>query len=165
MPLKSEIEARGGHLIMKDGPQAIMPGVYLTGSIPRTNDFEDTGGKFSMERDGQWCDDPLVDDQAVVIDHPEGLIIISGCAHAGMINTIEYAKEITGKGKIQAFIGGTHLIAASPDRVAETIKSLLASDIDKIVVSHCTGFNATAAMFNQLGPKVIKGETGAKFVF
>lgn len=165
MPLQSEIESRGGHLIMKDGPQQIMPGVYLTGSIPRTNDFEDTGGKFSMERDGQWCDDPLIDDQALIIDHPEGLIIISGCAHAGMVNTIECAKEITGKDKIKAFIGGTHLIAASADRVSKTIKSLIENNIEQIVVSHCTGFNATVAMFNELGPKVVKGETGARFVF
>ena len=118
-----------------------------------------------MMFDGQMQDDPLVDDSALIIDHPDGLIIVSGCAHSGVVNIIEHARNKTGESRILAFIGGTHLITASQERVDNTISALDSFSISKIIVSHCTGFYAAARLYNSLGERVIKGETGMRFEF
>lgn len=155
----------GAKLHLQDEFSAIFPGVYISGAIPRNSTFEDTGGKFKMVVNGETQDDPLIDDNALIIDHPEGLIIISGCAHAGVINIIEHARRQTGKSQVLAFIGGTHLITASPQRLDQTIAALDSFAIPKIIVSHCTGFYAAARLYNALGARVVKGETGMKFEF
>lgn len=153
------------NLHLQDEFTPIIPRVYFSGTIPRNSNFEDTGGKFKMMFDGQMQDDPLVDDSALIIDHPDGLIIVSGCAHSGVVNIIEHARNKTGESRILAFIGGTHLITASQERVDNTISALDSFSISKIIVSHCTGFYAAARLYNSLGERVIKGETGMRFEF
>ncbi|MGE5544048.1 MAG: MBL fold metallo-hydrolase [Bacillota bacterium] len=165
MPHPGELEKRGACLVYNDGPVELLPGVFLSGSIPRTNDFEDTGGNFWVECAGRKEPDNFADDQALFIKHPEGLIIISGCAHAGMINTIEYAATVTGIDKVKAWIGGTHLINASGERMEKTIDCLRAYDIDTIIVTHCTGFLAAAQIYSELGTRVGKGESGMGYTF
>ena len=162
---REELLQAGAQLIAVDRFTAIHPGVYISGEIPRTNDFEDTGGNFQVEIDGDIREDRLDDDMAMIINHPRGLIIISGCAHAGMINTIDYAVQMTGVKQIQAYIGGTHLMTASADRLTQTVKSLKENRPEKVIVAHCTGFYAGARLYNDLGETVIKGETGMTFKF
>jgi 7,8-dihydropterin-6-yl-methyl-4-(beta-D-ribofuranosyl)aminobenzene 5'-phosphate synthase len=118
-----------------------------------------------VDNNDKLMPDNIIDDMSMIINHPEGLIIISGCAHAGIINTIEYARIKTGQAKVLAFIGGTHLIRASEERLAKTVLALRGYDIPKIIVCHCTGFNATVRLFNELGSRVIKGETAMNFEF
>lgn len=165
MPPIDLLEQKGGRLIFNDGPLELLPGVILTGSVPRTNDYEDTGGSFGVECDGKMETDEFADDQALLVVHPDGLVIISGCAHAGMINTIEYAKTITGVDRIKAWIGGTHLMTASPERMRATIERLKLYDIDTIAVTHCTGFLAAAELYAELGSRVSKGESGMRYSF
>ncbi len=160
-----DIEKYRAELNLIDQFTKIDEGIFLTGTVPRINDFEDVGGAFKAEKDGQLVDDVLPDDMSLVIDHPEGLIIISGCAHAGMINIIDFARQQTGRDKVQAFIGGTHLFTASEDRVAKTIARLKEYNINRIIPCHCTGFYASARLYNELGRKVIKGETSMSFKF
>jgi len=160
-----ELKQAGAEFIFRDEFSEIMPGVYISGEIPRSNDFEDTGGDFQVEDNGQIQSDKLQDDMALIIDHPEGLIIVSGCAHSGVINTITHATHMTGKTKILAYIGGTHLLNASSGRIDKTVAALQALDITKLIVAHCTGFYAAARLYNELGAMVIKGETGMKFKF
>lgn len=160
-----ELINQGAELHFIDDFTMISPGVYLTGEIPRNNDFEDVGGNFKVKINDELVDDKLLDDMALVIDEEDGLIIISGCAHAGMINTIDYALQKTGKEKIKAYIGGTHLIGASAERLDKTIANLERYDIEKIIVCHCTGFYAASVLHAKLGPKIIKGETGMVFAF
>ncbi len=162
---QDELLNTGVNLNLHDEFSSIFPGVYISGAIPRNSNFEDTGGKFKMMLDGEMQDDPLVDDSALIIDHPEGLIIVSGCAHAGVINIIGHARQQTGKSQVLAFIGGTHLITASQERIDNTISALDSFSISKIIVSHCTGFYAAARLYNALGARVIKGETGMRFEF
>lgn len=165
MPRPEELEKRGARLVYNDGPIELLPGVILSGTIPRTNDFEDTGGNFGVEREGKMVTDNFDDDQALFILHPEGLIIVSGCAHAGMINTIEYARTLTGVNKIKAWIGGTHLINAGQNRMEKTISRLRSYNIDTICVNHCTGFPAAARIYSEFGTRVSKGESGVGYTF
>lgn len=162
---RAELEKAGAVFVLHDQWKELRPGVYLSGEIPRLNSFEDVGGNFKVEVDGRIEDDHLEDDMALVIDLPEGLVVISGCAHSGFLNIIGQAQKITGKSKVLAYIGGTHLMNASENRLRMTIDALRALDIDRVVVAHCTGFHAAARLYNELGDKVIKGETGMKFRF
>lgn len=160
MDSRDEIEKCGGKLVFNERASELIPGVILSGFIPRQNNWEDTGGVFTTDYKGQEIVDNMDDDQALIIDHTDGLIIVSGCAHSGMINTLEHAVNITGNKKVKAWIGGTHLMAANPERLEMTIKGLKTYDFDRIVVSHCTGFKPAALMMNKLGPIVEKGECG-----
>lgn len=162
---REKLVKEGAELIYINEFTEISPGFYLTGEIPRNNDFEDVGGNFKVKIDDYLADDKLSDDMALVLDEEDGLVIISGCAHAGMINTIDYVIKKTGKSKIKAYIGGTHLITASKNRIDKTVDSLKAYDIEKIVVCHCTGFHAAAALYDKLPDKIIKGEAGMVFTF
>lgn len=160
-----QLDDAGVKLILTPDFTEIYPDLFITGQIPRINDYENTGGNFKAEIDGEFIDDKLNDDMALVINHPEGLIIISGCAHAGIINTIEYAIKKTGRQQVQAFIGGTHLMSAAPLRINRTITALKQYHINKIVVCHCTGFYAAAELYSALGSAVVKGDAGMSFRF
>ncbi|SHG56004.1 7,8-dihydropterin-6-yl-methyl-4-(beta-D-ribofuranosyl)aminobenzene 5'-phosphate synthase [Thermosyntropha lipolytica DSM 11003] len=162
---QDELLARGAEFNFIEGFTRIRPGIYLTGEIPRSNDFEDVGGNFKVKIGDELVDDQLADDMALVIDEEDGLIIVSGCAHAGMINTIDYAVQKTGKTKIKAYIGGTHLMSASRERIDKTIARLESYDIEKVIVCHCTGFYAASVLHASLGYRLIKGETGMIFTF
>lgn len=143
----------------------IADGLYATGSVPRITDYEGTGGPFITEIDGQIVPDPIEDDMALVIDHPQGLIIVSGCAHSGMINMINHARQQMGNKNVLAFIGGTHLISADETRLQKTIAALKEINMQKLIVSHCTGFTATTRLMQELPGMVVKGETGMVFEF
>lgn len=160
-----QLRDTGAEFIFIDQFREIFPRVFISGEIPRVNDFEDTGGNFKIQAANEMLVDELLDDMALIIDHPDGLIIISGCAHAGVINTIEHACKMTGRSKILAFIGGTHLINASENRMVRTIKAFRAMDIEKIAVGHCTGFYAAAWLYNELGSRLIKADTGMTLHF
>jgi 7,8-dihydropterin-6-yl-methyl-4-(beta-D-ribofuranosyl)aminobenzene 5'-phosphate synthase len=160
-----EIKANGAELIVTDDFTEISPGVFVTGEIPRINDYEDVGGNFLKCAGGNMIRDNLVDDMSMVINQPEGLIIISGCAHAGIINTITYALQKTGQSKVLAFIGGTHLVNASEERLVRTIAAIKEYKVEKVVACHCTGFNALVKLRNELGDRLIKGETAMSFRF
>lgn len=154
-----------GKFVFIDNFSEIFPNIYLTGEVSRITDYEDVGAKFQCEKDGELIDDKLIDDMALIVNHPDGLIIISGCAHSGVINIIEHALKKTGRNKILAFIGGTHLITASEERMNKTVAALREYSISQIIVSHCTGFYAAAKLYNELGSRVVKGETGMTFKF
>ncbi|KUG02846.1 metal-dependent hydrolase of the beta-lactamase superfamily ii [hydrocarbon metagenome] len=156
----------GADFIFTDTFTEIHPGIYLTGQIPRLTGYEDVGGNFLYEKDGQFHKDLLPDDMAMLIDHPEGLIIISGCSHSGMVNTLEYCRQKTGRSKVLAYIGGTHLINASRERLDKTIDAVNTYQVQKLIVGHCTGFYAAAELYNRLGrQRVIKMDAGLKYIF
>jgi 7,8-dihydropterin-6-yl-methyl-4-(beta-D-ribofuranosyl)aminobenzene 5'-phosphate synthase len=158
-----EIKSNGAEHIFTDEFTEIYPRVFLTGEVPRVNDFEDVGGSFYIDEGDKLMPDNIIDDMSMVVDHPEGLIIISGCAHAGIINIIEHARLKTGQDKVLAFIGGTHLIMASEERLTKTVAALREFDVQQVIACHCTGFNALVRLRNELGDRLIKGETALNF--
>jgi len=93
-------------------PQQVLPGVWTTGEIPRLTAFEDTGGRFYRDS-SCTTPDPLLDDQALFLESSQGLVVILGCAHAGVINTLERVRQLSGTRKIHAILGGMHLLNAS----------------------------------------------------
>jgi 7,8-dihydropterin-6-yl-methyl-4-(beta-D-ribofuranosyl)aminobenzene 5'-phosphate synthase len=135
------------------GPTSVADGVWLTGPIPRTAGFEDTGGPFYLDRAG-WRPDPLEDDLALWIDTDEGLVICLGCAHSGVANTIRYIRELSGAVKIRAIIGGFHLLNASAQRLERTVETLRNLDVPLIAPCHCTGKDASRALAEAIGERV-----------
>ncbi|MGI5920647.1 MAG: MBL fold metallo-hydrolase [Syntrophomonadaceae bacterium] len=160
-----QLADNGIDLILTPEFTEIFPQVFVTGQIPRLTDYEGTGINSKIEAQGELIDDNINDDMALVIKHPEGLIIISGCAHSGMINTINYARNQTGCDNVLAYIGGTHLMSAEKSRIIKTIDTLKTYNIKNIITGHCTGFNACAMMYSELGPAVIKGDAGMSIEF
>ncbi len=121
-----------------------------------------------MKKDGVLVHDPLiVDDQSIVINlKDKGLIVISGCAHAGIINTLEYAKQITGVNKIHAVIGGFHLSSRHYEQIMDwTVNSLKKINPDVVIPSHCTGLRAIIQIANKLPEAFVENSVGTTFQF
>ena len=135
-----------GHLIFTKKITDLGDGLFLTGAIPRRTDFEDVGGPFFSDAQRQRPD-LLPDDQAAFIVTKRGIIVILGCAHAGVINTLEYIRKLNGKRPILAVLGGMHLHSASPERIQKTIEALQRLGSPHLHPCHCTGFVATASLW------------------
>ena len=139
---QSQEELRSKYRIITSKiPFRISPEITFLGEIPRRNDFEAKHTYFSLE-DG--TEDFVMDDSALMVQTSNGLVIISGCAHAGICNTIEYACEIAGNHKVLGVIGGFHL-KNDNDITLKTIQYLKDKGIERIYPSHCTAFPALAA--------------------
>jgi len=150
------------HYVTK--PQTLAEGIELTGPIPRETAFEDTGGPFFLDPEGRRPD-PLIDDLAVWFRTNEGVVILTGCCHSGVVNTVNHVRLLTGNTKIRALIGGFHLASASPERIEKTGAMLSSLDLDRVIACHCTGDAATAALKGSLGNRVIHGHAGMTLEF
>jgi 7,8-dihydropterin-6-yl-methyl-4-(beta-D-ribofuranosyl)aminobenzene 5'-phosphate synthase len=122
-----------------------------TGEIPMLSSYEEIDSGLFDKKTGEMLPDELKDDLSLVIDTEYGLVVILGCAHRGVINTLRRAQKLTGKDMIYAAIGGTHLLNASEERVKKTAAELQAMGVQYLGVSHCTGFEASAYLANEFG--------------
>lgn len=147
-----------------DAPCQLLPGVWLSGPIPRLHPLEDTGGPFFLDPDGK-CADPIEDDLALWIETSRGLIVITGCCHAGLINTVEHLRAVSGIGKVYGIIGGLHLLNASGARLAATGSALRAWAPAFVIPCHCSGEGATAAIRGELRAAVLPGGAGCELSF
>jgi 7,8-dihydropterin-6-yl-methyl-4-(beta-D-ribofuranosyl)aminobenzene 5'-phosphate synthase len=134
-------------LVYTERPTPVADRLTITGPVPRLTDFEDTGGPFFLNH---ACTepDPLEDDQAVFFDTLEGTVVVLGCAHSGVINTLHYIRQLTDNRPIRAVIGGMHLVNASPQRIERTIEELRKIGVERLAPAHCTGMPATVALWN-----------------
>lgn len=136
----------------------------LTGPIPRVTDYEDTGGPFFVDEAGH-IPDMIEDDLALWLNTDQGLVVIVGCSHAGVVNTVRYAFEQSGASKLHAVLGGFHLVAASEARLDHTLDELLAFSPDVVIPCHCTGEHAIDRIKQAFGPRAVSGAAGATFSF
>lgn len=126
----------------------IARGVFLTGEVPRRTPFE--LGDRGMFRDANGSEaDRLEDDQSLVIKTAKGLVLLFGCCHAGVVNTIEHAREKTGEERVYALVGGTHLGFSSAEQTEATLRALRGFGIGRIAAGHCTGFAASARLLRE----------------
>lgn len=146
---RGELEAAGAVFDLSSEFRAIAPGIYLTGEVPRVTDFE--AGDQGLYRDctGQELD-TTPDDQSLVLETEKGLVLVLGCCHAGLVNTVEHIAYMTGRRDIHAVIGGTHLGFCSQEQIGKTVAALRTLGIKKLAASHCTGFAASARLSREL---------------
>jgi len=151
---REAIEAAGGELVLVDEPFEVAPGVVATGEVPRRRDFEKQGiGTYNIEG-GKVIPDEIRDDLSLAVNVAgKGLAVVSGCSHAGIINIIDWSKEITGENRVEVVIGGFHLIEASQERIEKTAAALVEMDVKKIVTGHCTGLPALCEFRKVLGER------------
>ena len=132
-------------LIWTEQPTEVSDGLMATGGVPRVTEYEDTGGDFYLD---EHCTqvDPIADDQALFSDTADGTVVLLGCAHAGIINTLHYIRELTNGKAIHAVIGGMHLVRATGERLDLTVQALHELGVRLIAPAHCTGAQPTARL-------------------
>lgn len=149
---RQKLEAMRVELSCSAEARQLRDGVYLTGEIPRRTDYEGPMPGARMVKNNQDMDDPLVDEQALVIDlGDEGIVVISGCSHPGIVNTILHAQEITANNKILAVVGGLHLAQVSEEVLSRTSAALKEFEARLVMTGHCTGFRANCRLSRDLG--------------
>ncbi len=157
-------KSRGFH--ETTGPALVREGVMVTGEVPRTTAFEDTGvGGFIYLDADMKTPDLVPDDQSLFFRVPEGVVVILGCAHAGVVNTVRYVMKLTGAEKIYAIMGGTHLLSASNQRMQATIEAFREMGIERILLGHCTGVNSYAQLAAAFPGRCAWPPTGARIHF
>ncbi|MGO0123257.1 MBL fold metallo-hydrolase [Desulfothermobacter acidiphilus] len=153
---REELEAAGAEFHWVREPLELFPGLWLSGEVPRRTDFERGDERMYVLQGGKRIPDPLADDLSLFVCTPGGLVILLGCAHAGVVNIIEHAREVTGVSKVAAVVGGTHLGPVGLEQLENTIKYLMELDLDLLAANHCTGLPVAARL---------KGIFGARFRF
>jgi len=150
----AEIEKAGGRVLLTSKPTEIVPGVWTTGQIERTTSFESALPLSETEKliilvNGKEIDDQILDDQALWMQVDGiGPHVITGCAHAGLINTLMHIQKIGQLKQTRSLIGGTHLVGRSEEYLQKTITELEQFRLKLISPCHCTGFKATAKLWN-----------------
>lgn len=146
---KEMLEKAGATFDLSTAFRELAPGVHLSGEVPRATAFE-TGDQ------GLYCDctgqelDATIDDQSLILETDKGLVIVLGCCHAGLINTLEHIAYMTGRRDVYAVIGGTHLAFCSQEQTGKTVQAIKEWGIRKIAAGHCTGFAASARLSREL---------------
>ncbi len=158
---REELELLGTDFRLDKAPRQIAPGLTLSGEIPRLSSSE-TGDPnlVLLTTAGVSVSDPLWDDYSLFIDSPNGLVILLGCAHAGVLNIIEHARKVTGQDKIHMLLGGTHLKFSSQQQIQATLDKLEELQIDRIGVSHCTGLRQAQILAGRFGDSFFNATVG-----
>lgn len=140
MPVsRADLEDAGIRLQLSDRPAAVAENAVTTGEIPQMNDFERIEPIFQRRLPQGMAADPLADDQALLLITEKGLVVLLGCTHRGLINTLQAAVRILGPRPIRAVMGGLHLAGALDAQLAWTCEQLKDYDIQRFYIGHCTG--------------------------
>lgn len=159
---RNELESAGADFKLLDSFKELAPGIYFSGAIPREFPLE-VGDPHLVQRsaDGKgWVADKFLDDAALAIETSKGLVILLGCAHAGMVNTVEHFRNKLNNPRIHAILGGTHLGPASNEQFTATVDYLKGLDFDRLGVSHCTGQLRSAQLHACFPNKVFFANVG-----
>jgi len=165
---REKAEAAGAAVVDTEQPYALLDhAAAFLGQIPRTTAFEKGAPNLYCEIDGQEQPDPFDDDSAIVFNvRGKGLVVLSGCAHSGIVNTVTYAKEATGVDRVMAVMGGFHLSGMDVDTVIQpTIDALKAVNPTYIVPTHCTGRLAIQMIEKEMPERFVLNMSGTRLTF
>jgi 7,8-dihydropterin-6-yl-methyl-4-(beta-D-ribofuranosyl)aminobenzene 5'-phosphate synthase len=141
--------------------------LLVMGEIERTTEFEKGMPGAEAEIKGQWVKDPFSDDRGVAVQvKNKGLVVIGGCSHAGIINTVKHAQKVTGAPKVHAVLGGFHLTGPMLEPIiAPTIEEMKKFSPDYIVPTHCTGWKAINQFAKEMPDQFILNTVGTTYIF
>ena len=144
---RGHLERIGAKFVLNEEFVGIEEGIYLTGAIPRETDYEvgDMGNRYCI-RDGTVVPEIVLDDQSIIIKTQRGILLVLGCAHAGIINIVNHAIKMTGVEDFYAIVGGTHLGFSGDVQLENTIKALKAYRIEHFSPGHCTGIEVAVRL-------------------
>jgi 7,8-dihydropterin-6-yl-methyl-4-(beta-D-ribofuranosyl)aminobenzene 5'-phosphate synthase len=163
---RAELEGQGASFSLGCDFQQLTGNLYCSGEVTRRTDFE-VGDPHLVIPDGHggYSPDPLRDDLSLALTTNKGLVILLGCAHAGVINIIEQFREKSGEERICALIGGTHLGPVSEEQFQATLAKLKRYRIGRIGLSHCTGLNRGAQLFQEFSGRSFFAAAGTVLEF
>lgn len=156
---RQELEEAGAIFDLSTEFRSIEPGMFLTGEVPRLTSFEPGDRGIFLDRAGLLADS-VPDDQSLVLESDRGLVILLGCCHAGLVNTLEQVKRCMGRDDVHAVIGGMHLGFCGKEQVDGAMAALKRSGLRRLAASHCTGFAASARMFRDLAAQFQPAHVG-----
>ncbi len=157
---RKTLEEKGIQIKLDKNPIPIAPGITTTGEIMLESDFEEVAPGFHLKNGEDYPIDTLADDRALILDTAEGLVVLLGCSHRGVVNTLNHVAQITGRNTIHAILGGLHLGKASKQKLSQIVDHLHAFGLEKIGVGHCTGPKAFVALANAFEEKVFLNTVG-----
>jgi 7,8-dihydropterin-6-yl-methyl-4-(beta-D-ribofuranosyl)aminobenzene 5'-phosphate synthase len=166
LPIKSEFEKLGGRFIEHNAPFELAPGVWLLGPVPRVHPERNWSATGRLQLSSGPVEDNVPEDTAIAIHTASGLVVISGCGHAGIINTLEYARKAIADVPIEAAIGGFHLFAASDETLDWTGGRLKALGVRNLLGAHCPGIEPVFRLRQIVGlarRTAVVGAVGSSF--
>lgn len=149
--IRAEYESGGGVFVEHAKPAEIFPGVWLTGPVPRKYPERNWSGRTLVKTASGVVEDTVPDDMALVVDTAQGLVIVTGCAHAGVINILEHARAVVRPARVHALIGGIHLFNASEETLTWTGERLREFGLENFLGAHCTGIDTVYRFRRDLG--------------
>jgi 7,8-dihydropterin-6-yl-methyl-4-(beta-D-ribofuranosyl)aminobenzene 5'-phosphate synthase len=168
-PNRQDLEAEGVEVVEERAHSLLLDGaVLVSGQVERVTPFE-TGFPIHEARDnGDWQPDPMIwDDQALVVNvRDRGLVIVSGCSHAGAINVLRHAQRLTGEARIAGLIGGLHLTGGLFEaRIQPTVDALRAAGVGRVLPAHCSGWRAVHAIARAMPEAFVQSAAGTTVRF
>jgi 7,8-dihydropterin-6-yl-methyl-4-(beta-D-ribofuranosyl)aminobenzene 5'-phosphate synthase len=163
---KAPYEATGGRFVEVGEPTEVGPGAWLTGPVPRKHPERNWSGRGRVRTAEGLAEDTIPDDMSLVLDTERGLVVVSGCGHAGVINTLEFAREKVREAPVFAVVGGLHLFDADAAALDWTADRLRGMGLRHLLGAHCTGIEAVHVLRGRLGldrRTCIVGAVGAGF--
>jgi len=152
---RQTLESLGAKFSLSREPVRLSDNITTSGEIPMTTEYEIIEPHLQVKEGRRFKPDKLLDDQALIITTGAGLVVILGCAHHGVINTLYHAQKMTGVEAIYAVFGGCHLISATEERIWLTIAALKELGVQLLGLSHCTGLAASAIMAREFGERFL----------
>jgi 7,8-dihydropterin-6-yl-methyl-4-(beta-D-ribofuranosyl)aminobenzene 5'-phosphate synthase len=147
----AELESLGATFNITTQPVQINDVISTTGEVPMVTSFEQIDTGLFVNDNGNWQPDAILDDQALIVRSPRGLVVVSGCAHRGIINTLYHARRLSGVDRVYAVIGGSHLMDTSQERLWQTIAAIKEMNVEKLGLCHCTDLPAAAVLAHEFG--------------
>jgi 7,8-dihydropterin-6-yl-methyl-4-(beta-D-ribofuranosyl)aminobenzene 5'-phosphate synthase len=167
VPSRAALEGAGFEVVEDRRPSYLLDGALLvTGEVDRTTDFETGMSNHQAWRDGEWRPDPLIhDDQAAIVHvRGKGLVVLTGCGHAGIVNIVRHARQLTGVGEVYAVLGGFHLTGGLFEPIIPPTVAALAEFGPRLVVpAHCTGWKAQIALSAAMPDAFRPNAVGSRF--
>jgi 7,8-dihydropterin-6-yl-methyl-4-(beta-D-ribofuranosyl)aminobenzene 5'-phosphate synthase len=163
---REDIEGLGFVKIVEiKGPTPIIPGAYLPGRVEQVTDYEKLQPMFVAKKGNEYVQETFPGEQAVILNAKgKGLVVLSSCAHRGIVNTVKHAQKMTGIEKVYLVMGGFHLTGAKPEVIQKTIADIKAINPEYIVPTHCTGFEAISAFAKEMPDRFILNTAGTKYI-
>ncbi len=164
--IRADYEKGGGTFVEHDGPAQILPGVWLTGPVPRIHAERNWSGKGRVKAPEGLIEDTIPEDQSLVFDTDRGLVILAGCGHAGIVNTVEMARRVVREAPVYAIVGGLHLFPLDDERLDWTADQLRRFGLVNLLGAHCTGIEAVYRIRARAGlsrQAAVVGAVGASF--
>jgi 7,8-dihydropterin-6-yl-methyl-4-(beta-D-ribofuranosyl)aminobenzene 5'-phosphate synthase len=148
--IKKEFEATGGRFVVLSSGSELFPGAWLTGPVPRPFPERNWSGTGKVLTSAGLVEDNIPEDQSLVLNTTQGLVILTGCGHAGIVNIVTYAEKQFNKKPIYGIVGGLHLFASTNEQIAWTAAKLNEFHVANLLAAHCTGIEATYRLRDSL---------------